>query len=292
MIHQRSPEWYELRKRKVGASDANVIMGVSPFKTPYQLWLEKMDFAESKETEAMRFGNDMEPLVRERFFKQTKIPVIPQVMFHMEHDWLMASLDGLSADGKTAVEIKCHRSPVDFEYVQETGQVPPKYYPQVQVQMEVVDVGSMFYMCFYQKDFILIEVERDQAYINEMIPKLKDFYDLMMEGVSPPLLDKDKELRTDDEFKSLEDEWITIQEQIEALKKREEFIRELLIEKTEGKNVQGEKVSIVKTFPKGRVDYSLIDELKQVDLNQYRKPSKEVWTIRKQKKECSSNGQG
>jgi len=38
---QRSPEWFALRKDGITATDAAVIAGLSPYKTPYQLWAEK-----------------------------------------------------------------------------------------------------------------------------------------------------------------------------------------------------------------------------------------------------------
>lgn len=38
---QNTQEWEKFRLQKIGASDAPIIMGVSPWKTPFQLWLEK-----------------------------------------------------------------------------------------------------------------------------------------------------------------------------------------------------------------------------------------------------------
>jgi len=285
MIQQKSPEWYELRKRKIGASDAPVILGVSPFKTPYELWLEKMDFSQQPENDAMRFGNEMEPLVRERFYQEMQIPVIPQVCFHGEHTWLMASLDGLSADGKTAVEIKCHRSPTDFNYVKDSGNVPEKYYPQVQVQMEVLDLNRIFYMCFFDNDFHIIEVERDVDFIRDMIPKLRAFYECMLHATPPPLLDKDKEHRSDNEWKNLVAQWLAIDEEITILKERQDMLRTSIIKAANGKSVEGAGIMLTKSVKRGSVDYSLIEELKNMDLDKYRKESKEVWTIRKQKLE-------
>ena len=40
-IEQQSPEWFEWRKTGITASDMPIIMGVSPYKTPWQLWAEK-----------------------------------------------------------------------------------------------------------------------------------------------------------------------------------------------------------------------------------------------------------
>lgn len=34
-------KWLEARALGIGGSDAAVIMGMNPYKSPYQLWLEK-----------------------------------------------------------------------------------------------------------------------------------------------------------------------------------------------------------------------------------------------------------
>lgn len=34
-------KWLETRNAGIGGSDASVIMGLNPYKSPYQLWLEK-----------------------------------------------------------------------------------------------------------------------------------------------------------------------------------------------------------------------------------------------------------
>lgn len=283
MIQQQSPEWYELRKNKIGASDAPIILEMSPFKTPYQLWLEKSGYVETNVTSIMQYGHDMENEVRNEFYRKTKIAVIPQVVIHADYDWMMASLDGLSADGKTAVEIKSHKSPHDFKYVKETGNVPEKYYAQVQQQMEVLDIDSMFYMCFYNGEFQLIEVERDDQFIQDMIPNLKKFHDCLKNGTPPPLSDRDKEMRDDESWKALAQEWLSVDEEISILKMKQDHLRDQLIEATAGKNVEGSGISVVKSVRRGNVDYSLIDALQNIDLNQYRKEAKEIWTIRKQK---------
>ncbi len=44
---QNTPEWHAFRRKRIGASDAPVIMGISPWKTPYQLWIEKTSGIES-----------------------------------------------------------------------------------------------------------------------------------------------------------------------------------------------------------------------------------------------------
>jgi putative phage-type endonuclease len=60
----------------------------------------------------------------------------PLCLVHEEFDWMRASLDGLSFDGSTLLEVKCPLSLRDRAPVQE-GRVPSQYYAQLQYQLEV-----------------------------------------------------------------------------------------------------------------------------------------------------------
>ena len=40
-LTQGSPEWLEYRRSRRNASETAAVMGLSPWNTPYQLWLEK-----------------------------------------------------------------------------------------------------------------------------------------------------------------------------------------------------------------------------------------------------------
>ena len=48
---------------------------------------------------------------------------------------------------------------------------------------------------------------------------------------------------------------------------------------TKGVNTLGCGIKVEKNSRKGNVDYTLIQELKNLDLDQYRKPSFDVWRI-------------
>ena len=41
-LNQRSPEWLQWRSQGITASDIPIILGLSPYKTPWQLWAEKV----------------------------------------------------------------------------------------------------------------------------------------------------------------------------------------------------------------------------------------------------------
>src|SRR3954468_9459359 len=102
---QGTPEWHHLRKTKITATDAVVIMDMSPWKTRLQLYHEKLSSDIQKPANfAMQRGVDLEPIARSLFTIQTGIEVQPKVIIK---NWAMASLDGISSCGKHVVEIKC-----------------------------------------------------------------------------------------------------------------------------------------------------------------------------------------
>ena len=56
-------EWLKLRK--IGGSEAAIILGLNKYKTAYQLWLEKTGeiIPEELDSEAIHFGNVLEDVV-------------------------------------------------------------------------------------------------------------------------------------------------------------------------------------------------------------------------------------
>lgn len=62
-------EWHVLRGKGIGGSEAGIIMNVSQYKTPYQLWEEKTENAERQfiTNEAIEKGNRLEPVMFDLF---------------------------------------------------------------------------------------------------------------------------------------------------------------------------------------------------------------------------------
>src|SRR5215472_18741668 len=110
---QGSEAWHKLRKSKITATDAPVIMGVNPWTTPYQRWQEKTcESISDRKTEAMQRGIDLEPIARDLFSLKTGIELIPKddpknVIISNKNEWMMASLDGIDVTNSHIVEIKC-----------------------------------------------------------------------------------------------------------------------------------------------------------------------------------------
>ena len=278
MLLQQTDEWIKVRKSKIGASDAPVIMKVSPWKTPYQLWLEKIsNQKETTKTNSMDRGLKLEDKARDEFEKITGIFVIPQVVFHKSHDWMMASLDGMDLEQKNIVEIKCPGK-IDHELAL-SGKVPDKYYPQLQHQMEVCELDIAYYFSFDGEKGTVLNIKRDDSYIKRMVEKEKEFFECMQNFIAPETNERDY-IKTDDDMSYYTaSKLLDLKKKIKELEMQEKDLTADLLLMCQYKNTQGRNFKITKTIRKGSVEYTKIPELEWVDLEKYRKKPIDVWRI-------------
>ena len=181
---QGTPEWLEFRRTMIMASDSPIIMGVSPWKTPLQLYHEKVDGVVSLKSSSMQRGHDLEDEAREFFEKLTGHFIAPKVIIDTD-GWLGASLDGINDEG-ILVEIKCVNKK-DHEMALD-GKIPEKYYPQLQHQMYVCRLPQMFYFSYspnHKETWAIVKVKRDIEYIAKLMGKLHKFYQCIVNKTPP-----------------------------------------------------------------------------------------------------------
>ena len=274
-IEQGSAEWLALRKTKITATDASVIMNANPWKTPLQLYHEKLSNEPPKPpNEKMSRGLLLEPMARDLFMIQTGFEVVPKVIVK---DWAMASLDGMDALNSIIVEIKC---PGEKDHaLAQQGKIPDYYYPQLQHQMYVADINLAYYFSFDGIDGVIVKIQRDQNYIDKMLIEEKKFYECLINKTPPENSGSDFVERSDEVFTLYANQWKEINNQIKDLQQIEESLRNEIIYLCEDKNTKGSGVSVSKISRKGNVEYNKIPELKNIDLEQYRKPEINCWRI-------------
>jgi len=276
---QGSDEWLAHRRKHIGASDAPIIMGESPWKTQYQLWEEKLGLGSpAVMTPNMQRGIDLEPLARQAFERETGLEVFPGIEYHPDYEFMMASMDGVSLDKKSAVEIKCPGQVAHSMAL--GGEVPLYYKAQLQHQMSCLGLDRMWYYSYDGTDGVSIRVDRDQAYIDKMIEKEKGFWECVQTFTAPPLSNKDYQVRNSPSWAVYSSRLSEIDFTVKSLTAEKDEIRKALIEDCDGQSTKGEGLILTRTFPKGRVNYGAVPELDGVDLEPYRKESKETWTLR------------
>ncbi len=274
-LEQGTAEWLSLRTSKITSTDASIIMGVNHWKTKIQLYHEKLsDNVVNFVNERMKRGNDLEPIARELFCIQNGIEVFPRVVVK---DWAMASLDGMSECGKYIVEIKCPGEK-DHALALE-GKIPQHYYPQLQHQLYVTGLQSIFYYSFDGTDGITVLVNRDDSYIEKMVEEEKKFYQCIVNKIPPEPSENDYIERDDELWNQCASQWKYVTEQIKSLEKEEDHLRKQLIFLSTDSNTRGNGISLCKIQRKGQIVYDTIPELKGVDLDKYRKEPTTSWRI-------------
>lgn len=273
-----TPEWEAMRKEKIGASDAPIIMGISPYDTPYSLWQKKLDLLpQTQMSKPMERGHTLEPLAREQISQQIGVALDPQVRFHSSIPWMMATLDGLSPDEKTLVEIKC---PGETDHgMALSGKIPEKYVPQLQHQLEVCELEKGYYFSYDGKAGVMIEFYRDDKYIKKLITVEKEFYICMQDLTPPELTDRDYVEIENPQWFELATRWKQVSSQLEILEREQKKLRENLISLSGNQSSKGGGVKVARFLRKGLVDYGKIPQLVGIDLEKYRKKPVECWKI-------------
>lgn len=277
MPEQGSKEWLELRKGKLTASNIPVMLGLSPYKTAYMLWQEELGLVEPKKSsKAMEEGLACEDAAREYFFQKTGIRVKPAVIIDPEDNRFMASLDGMSEDGQTILEIKRNNK----EY-HEMSKVDPIefHYAQVQMQMSCTGLPYSWYLSYRKGDEILRRVDRDDDYIQNAKKVALEFKDSLKNFEPPKLTEWDIITRFDSEWEQAAEEYRAILASLNYLENRAELLRKNLISLSDDQSSQGFGLKLTKYVKQGSIQYKDIPELKDVDLNQYRSKPTVCWRV-------------
>lgn len=96
------------RRNGIGGSDIPIILGLSSYMTPYQLYLDKKGLLEREpETELQRWGNLLEPVIRNEFATRHDVVVeTPDTLTHPLIPYLIANVDGLVPSMRAVLEVK------------------------------------------------------------------------------------------------------------------------------------------------------------------------------------------
>lgn len=274
-IQQNTQEWEILRRNKIGASDAPVIMGVDPYRSPAELWEEKMIGSKIYSNKAMKRGHDLEPIVRSLVCKTHNSWYAPIVAQSDEHPFMIASLDGYDEVEQRIIEIKCPND-ATFLHIENTLEVPIHWQYQMQHQMFVTGLSKCTLIVFNGSYFVEVVVNRDNTFIEAMIEKELAFYQSMMTHTQP---EPDLPERTDQEMIDAINEYTKAKEASELAKEYEQICKDSIVYLSNDKPFRCQGKSVRKIIRQGNVDYSKIEFLKGIDLTPYRKASTEYWKI-------------
>ena len=278
-LKQNTDKWLEWRREGLGSSDAPVIMGVSPYKTSFQLWEEKLGLGEVKVNAYItQKGHDLEPKIRARYELQCDASFDPELAKSTRYDFLRASLDGINHALTRIIEIK-YMGVKNFNKVVSELKPLDHHYPQLQHALMVTGYPELHYIAYNDEidDIKTIVVKPDLLYMQGYYVRAKEFWQKVLDKKPPEFEPKD--------WRKVNN--ILLQRHIteyrRALKQRKYWDEKVNDAKTivfseleritTHPRVETKYAKIVTITKKGNVDYKKVPELKGVNLEGYRKPS-------------------
>lgn len=301
---QGSDEWLEWRSQGVTATDIPVILGLSPYKTVWQLWAEKvgrLNTADLSRNPNVIRGNKLEDKARQLAEKHCNEILLPICGEYGDWPTLRASFDGL--DGNNIPhEFKAPAQSTWDEILLngENSAAYKLYESQVHAQCVVAGVSSGKLMFFIEDDTPegkskTFDIELTDAMKKQIVAKAQWFWTLVTTETPPPK-DPERDCFIPEEgeqrflWEAQADAWRQNQTIVKKLKAELELLAKAQKEiQSEMTKLMGEfktsdvgGVKISRFTKKGSIDYSTFlkewfPRLNIEELEKYRKaPRHEV----------------
>ena len=177
------------RHTGLGGSDAAAALGLSPYKSALELFLEKRERREHSgpQLSAFRWGTLLEPVIRQEYANVTgRVVRLPEgTLRHPSFPFVIAHVDGVT-DDKRVFEAKTARTDTDWGK-SGTDEVPHHYLLQVQhylavTGLEVADIAVLI----GGNDFRVYEVPADLDLQEMIVDGEQEFWKLVEANTPPP----------------------------------------------------------------------------------------------------------
>lgn len=184
-------EWLKERQKGIGGSDVGAILGISKYKTQFQVYLEKTEpiTEVGEQHESAYWGTQLEDMVAKEFALRTgkKVRKDNKHLVHKDYPFMVANIDRRVVGENAILECKTTSSYGAKEW--DSGEVPASYLLQCQHYLAVTGAEKCYIACLIGgQKFVHYELHRDEDLINLIIEKEKEFWK-MVEDRIPPTLD-------------------------------------------------------------------------------------------------------
>ena len=179
----------------IGSADAAAMLGMSPWKSSLQLYLELRGEIDSqdKTSDEIEFGITFEDVVIDEFLRRkrwTEHTVKRQChLQHREHEFLGATLDGLIMGTCQIIEAK---TATIYRADDWADGVPDYYAVQAHWQMMVTGFAKVYIPVYFDsRRFEIYEVERDEEICKELLEAGVEFWAQVQAGEPPAVTSRD-----------------------------------------------------------------------------------------------------
>lgn len=193
--HLDRDQWLKVRKGGIGSSDAASAVGLNPYKSQLQLWMEKTGrdsglpkVNPNDETSPMYWGTLLEPIVAAHYTKRTghKVRRINAVLQHPQEPWMLANLDREVMGAPDVQILECKTAGINGARLWKEG-VPE--YVQLQVMHQLAVTGKQaadVAVLLGGQDLQIHRIERDNPLIARLMELERHFWQYVERDEAPP----------------------------------------------------------------------------------------------------------
>ncbi|EFM1624641.1 YqaJ viral recombinase family protein [Escherichia coli] len=180
------------RTKYIGGSDVAGILGISPWRTPLEVYLDKVQPrvkpADPSKQKVFTRGQRMEPYVIDLLSEETGMEIVHRGnrYIHRDYDFIAAEIDAEAASGEN-IEIKTVSPFKAKEWGEiQTDAIPVHYTAQAMHGLMVTNKQvCVFGVLIGGDDFRIYRVERDEETIQAILEKEIAFWD-RVKNLNPP----------------------------------------------------------------------------------------------------------
>lgn len=190
-------EWLSVRKHGIGSSDAAAAVGLNPYQSQLELWLEKTgrDALLPKsdphdEDSPTYWGNILEPIVATHYTQRTgnRVRRINAVLQHPDPtlNWMLANIDREVIGASDVQILECKTAGINGARLWKDG-VP--VYVQLQVMHQLAVTGKLaadVAVLLGGQHLEIHRIERDDELIARLIELERDFWNYVQRDTPPP----------------------------------------------------------------------------------------------------------
>ena len=190
-------DWLAVRRTGIGGSDAAAAVGLNPYMSALELWLDKTGRAEgmprpdpADTTSPTYWGTLLEPIVAAVYTQQTgnKVRNVNAVLRHPSIPWMLANIDREIVGARDVQILECKTA---GEYGARLWRAGVPEYVQLQVQHQLAVTGKSaahVAVLLCGQSLEVHRIERDDALIGRLIELEARFW-LFVETDTPPPVD-------------------------------------------------------------------------------------------------------
>lgn len=177
-LNQTHDEWLDVRRTGLGGSDIAAICGLSRYKSPMEVFLDKLgEIPPIEDNPKMKAGRILEPIVANWFAEETGMKVMKQnaIFQHKQHPHMLANIDRWLPGQNAGLECKNTAEYCRGDW--EGSQAPTEYVLQCNHYMAITGADRwMIAVLIGGWDFQWRVIERDEALIKNLITIEHEFW--------------------------------------------------------------------------------------------------------------------